>query len=124
MHFTKSATLAILATSVHAISLPSFPSFPSLQPRATCPAIWKTITTDLSAIFVSGLVCTDDARAAIRAVFHDCFPQGGCDGSLSIASELARPENTPMTSYVNKAKALAVKRGVGVADLLMFAGCK
>jgi hypothetical protein len=118
MYFQKSLTVAALVASAQAFSFSSL-----LAPRATaCPAVWKSVSTDLSAIFVSGLVCTDDARAAIRAVFHDCFPQGGCDGSLAIASELARTENVPMQATVNKLKALAVKYKVGVADMLMFAG--
>lgn len=66
-----------------------------------------------------------DARAAIRGVFHDCFPQGGCDGSLAIfAEELTRTENVPMAPTMAKLKALAGKYNVSVADTLMFAGCK
>jgi hypothetical protein len=117
MYFSTPLTLASFAVATQAFT------FPSLYPRAaTCPAVWKSVSTDLSSIFVSGLTCTDDARAAIRAVFHDCFPQGGCDGSISIPAELSRPENSPMTSTINKLKALAVKHNVGVADMLMFAG--
>lgn len=39
------------------------------------------------------------------------------------AAELARPENTPLTDTMNALKAMAVKYQVGVADMLMFAGC-
>jgi manganese peroxidase len=133
MHFSNSlALVAVAATSVQAIN------FPSLSLRQTnttdngastastgkCPAVWTTISKDLTGIFVSGGQCTDDARASIRAVFHDCFPQGGCDGSLAFPAELARKDNVPMTATVNKLKDLATKYNVGVADMLMFAGCK
>jgi Peroxidase len=89
-----------------------------------CPAVWTQISKDLTAIFLAGGQCTDDARAAIRAVFHDCFPGDGCDGSLALPAELSRPENTPMTSTINKLSALAKQRGVGIADMISFAGCK
>lgn len=141
MHFSNSlAILALAATSVQAIN------FPSLSLRATnttdadasatsanadadgmvgkCPAVWTTISRELTGMFVSGGGCTDDARASIRAVFHDCFPTGGCDGSLANPVELARKDNVPMTATVNKLAALAKKYKVGTADMLMFAGCK
>jgi hypothetical protein len=120
MLLSNAVALVTLAASAQAFT---FPSFPSLTKRAACPAVWTTISGELTKMFVTNFQCNDDARAAIRAVFHDCFPQGGCDGSISIASELARPENAPMTSTINKLKALAVKYKVGVADMLMFAGC-
>ena len=99
---------------------------PSTKPTSGggCPAVWTQVSKDLTAIFLSGGQCTDDARAAIRAVFHDCFPDGGCDGSLALPAELSRPENTPMTSTINKLSAIAKQRGVGIADVIAFAGCK
>jgi hypothetical protein len=75
-------------------------------------------------MFLSGGQCNDDARAAIRAVFHDCFPSGGCDGSLALPAELSRTENTPMAGTINKLSALAKQNGVGIADMIAFAGCK
>ncbi|QDS75635.1 hypothetical protein FKW77_006863 [Venturia effusa] len=95
-----------------------------LAPRAaSCPAVWTTISGELTKLFVTNLQCNDNARATIRGVFHDCFPEGGCDGSLALfADELARPENSPMTATMNSLKALAVQYKVGVADMLMFAG--
>lgn len=75
-------------------------------------------------MFLSNGQCNDAARAAIRAVFHDCFPQGGCDGSLAIDEELFRTQNTPMNGTVLALKTLAEKYSVGVADMLMFAGCE
>jgi len=102
------------------------PSKPSASntPSGGCPAVWTEISSDLTGMFVSGGQCTDDARSAIRAIFHDCFPDGGCDGSLHITAELSRPENSPMTSTVNKLASLAQQRGVGVADMIAFAACK
>ncbi|TID25011.1 class II peroxidase [Venturia nashicola] len=119
MHFTNSIVALALLTSAQASLFSSL-----LAPRAaSCPAVWTTISKELTKLFVTNLQCNDNARAAIRAVFHDCFPQGGCDGSLALfADELARPENTPMTATMNSLKALAVKYNVGVADMLMFAG--
>ncbi|QDS75494.1 hypothetical protein FKW77_004717 [Venturia effusa] len=133
-----SALLAVATTSVQAIN------FPSLSLRATdttdgnatanaattkaprqdgkCPAVWTTISRELSKMFVSGGGCTDDARASIRAVFHDCFPEGGCDGSLANPVELARRDNVPMTATINKLAAMAKQYKVGTADMLMFAG--
>lgn len=142
MHFSNSlAILALAATSAQAIK------FPSLSLRATnttsnvdasgnsasadadlkagrCPAVWTTISKELTEMFVYGGTCTNDARASIRAVFHDCFPKGGCDGSLANPIELARKDNVPMTATINKLAALAKKYDVGTADMLMFAGCK
>jgi Peroxidase len=122
-----------------------FPGFPSANPVASakpapsahpappagnnpttggCPAVWTQVAQALTSLFLTSGQCNDDARAAIRAVFHDCFPDGGCDGSLALAAELSRPENTPMTATVNKLSALANQFGVGVADIIAFAGCE
>ncbi|KAF2437169.1 heme peroxidase [Tothia fuscella] len=87
-----------------------------------CPPVWNTISRELTSLFRSGNQCNDDARAAIRAVFHDCFPDGGCDGSLAIPAELGRSPNTRLTGTVNKLKSVAEKYRVSVADMLMFAG--
>lgn len=89
-----------------------------------CPAVWTQISQDLTGMFLSGGQCNDAARASIRAVFHDCFPDGGCDGSLAIQEELSRSENSPMAPTVNRLAALAKQRGVTVADMIIFAGCK
>jgi hypothetical protein len=114
------ALSALAATSVHAIDFP----FINQRQAATCPQAWFDISGELSGMFLTDGQCNDAARAAIRAVFHDCFPQGGCDGSLALVDELARTQNTPMTATVNALKALAQKYNVGVADMLMFAGCE
>lgn len=105
-------------------SAPNKAATPTQAANGQCPAVWNQISQELTGIFRNPTGCTDDARAIIRGVFHDCFPQGGCDGSLAIPAELSRDENVPMTSTINKLKAMATKYKVGTADMLMFAGCK
>jgi Peroxidase len=87
----------------------------------SCPPVWLQVSQKLGTMFAG---CNDAARAAIRAIFHDCFPDGGCDGSIHFPEELSRPENSPMTTTVNALANLANQMGVGVADMLAFAGCK
>jgi hypothetical protein len=38
----------------------------------SCPAVWQEISATLSEQFLADGQCTDAARAAIRASFHDC----------------------------------------------------
>lgn len=124
-------------TSVLTESLSSFmprdASLKSLFARkggATCPAIWSTVSSDLTGMFLSGGQCNDDARAAIRAAFHDAGTwdttqgsTGGADGSLCLAHEdTLRPENNGLQDICSKLTALATKRSVGVADLIQYAG--
>ena len=40
--------------------------------EAGCPAVWSSISSTLTQKFLSGGQCNPDARAAIRAIFHDC----------------------------------------------------
>lgn len=104
-----------------------------------CPAIWKTISQDLTTSFLSNGQCTDMARAAIRFAFHDAgtfslkLPfvapaAGGADGSLLLNStEIARAENGGLADYkVFLAGKLQQYRqlspSVGAADLIYFAG--
>jgi hypothetical protein len=87
----------------------------------SCPAVWLQVSAKLSTMFAG---CNDAARAAIRATFHDCFTDGGCDGSIHFTEELSRTENSPMTDTVNALASLATKMKVGVADMIAFAGCK
>lgn len=56
-------TLAKMADTLHDAAS-------SLMPR-TCPAVWSEISTTLTAQFLANGQCTDAARAAIRAAFHD-----------------------------------------------------
>jgi hypothetical protein len=121
MHISNSVALIALASSAQAISFPSLPLLFKRQYGA-CPAVWSDISQDLTGMFLTDGVCNDDARAAIRAVFHDCFPGQGCDGSLALPEELARHDNQPMAATVTKLKALADEHDVGVADMIAFAG--
>jgi hypothetical protein len=96
-----------------------------------CPAVWTQVSKDLTTLFVqTDGQCNDDARASIRAVFHDCGTwskdqgnTGGCDGSIFLsAEENARAENRGLQDISTKLQALAKQRGVGVADMIIFAG--
>lgn len=79
MHF---ANLLLLASSATAISLPNFPDISQIFARQNtnkCPAVWSQISKELTAKFLTDGQCNPTARAAIRAVFHDC---GGKSSSL------------------------------------------
>jgi hypothetical protein len=109
-------------SSTYASEAPSDSSLPSSG--GGCPAVWTSVAKELSSLFISAGGCNDDARAAIRAVFHDCFPQGGCDGSLMLEEELSRQQNTPLAATVRKLKSIADQYNVGHGDMIAFAGCK
>ncbi|KAF2468942.1 heme peroxidase [Lindgomyces ingoldianus] len=95
-----------------------------------CDPKWKDISTILTAKFLTNGICNPDARAAIRAVFHDCGAwesklgaTGGCDGSLALApGEIDRGENQGLGPIVAYLKGLAQQKGVSVADMIVFAG--
>lgn len=92
---------------------------------AQCPAVWTEVATDLKSTFVgTDGTCTDDARAAIRLSFHDCFP-GTCDGSIILANECSdRGENAQMIGICDTLSTKATDHDVGVADLIQFAAGK
>ncbi|KAL5121522.1 hypothetical protein ACEQ8H_000594 [Pleosporales sp. CAS-2024a] len=87
---------------------------------STCPPVWNDISTALTAQFLANGECTDAARAAIRASFHDCF-NGACDGSLILADECSGPENNGLQSLCSNLGALAKQKQVGTADIIQFA---
>lgn len=96
-----------------------------------CPAVWTQVSQDLTKLFVGADgQCTDDARAAVRSVFHDCGTwnkaqgnTGGCDGSLFLsAEENARTENRGLQQISTTLQGIANQRKVGVADIIAFAG--
>jgi hypothetical protein len=92
---------------------------------STCPAVWNTISQELTKLFSSNNTCNEDAREAIRAAFHDCFPKPGCDGSIFLAnSELSRPENVNLGPVAWMLGTLTEKHQVGVADMIQFAAGK
>lgn len=92
---------------------------------STCPAVWKDVATDLYALFVdSAGQATDDARAAIRIPFHDCFPEA-CDGSIILADECStRPENAQLIPICNILGQKATQYNVGTADTIQLAAGK
>ena len=109
-----------------------------VSPVASCPAIYTTLSADLTNSFLgSDGQCTDLARAAIRFAFHDAgsFSQslpfvtpagGGADGSLLLNSaEIARSESGGLQSYYqflsSKFTNTYKAKGVGAADLIQFA---
>ncbi|KAF2681444.1 class II peroxidase [Lentithecium fluviatile CBS 122367] len=95
-----------------------------------CPAVWTSISKELTKKFLTRGECNPDARAAIRLIFHDCGAwnqaqgaTGGCDGSLALnAEELGRGENKGLSGIANYVKDLAGRWGVGVADAIVFTG--
>lgn len=98
-----------------------------------CPDVWGRVNADLNPLFMVGNQCNDLARAAIRAIFHDCGTwdttqgfSGGCDGSLILGVnpdiELNRAENRGLQTISKALKDLAAKHGVSVADMIVFAG--
>ncbi|PSN65115.1 heme peroxidase [Corynespora cassiicola Philippines] len=119
--------ILLLSTTASAFSFPSV--FGRRDGGVNCPDIWGTISSDLTTMFLTGGQCNDNARAAIRLNFHDCGAwetklgaTGGCDGSLILSNELSRKENSGLQDIAAKIQALAVKRNVGIADLIVFAG--
>ncbi|KAK7519659.1 heme peroxidase [Phyllosticta citriasiana] len=87
----------------------------------TCPKIWSQVASDLRDAFVSGGQCNDDARAAIRLVFHDCISGAGCDGSIILAGEYQRLENSGLEDIAVKVGNWAKQYNVGTADMIAFA---
>lgn len=92
-----------------------------LSPRASCPAVWSTISSELTPLFLTSGQCNNLARQAVRAAFHDCF-NNGCDGSLILAGECSRPEDAGMADICSELPKIKAGHGVGMADLIQFAG--
>ncbi|KAH8886174.1 peroxidase [Thozetella sp. PMI_491] len=66
--------------------------------------------------------CNDAARAAIRLVFHDCFP-GACDGSIILSDECtSRPENAQLTGICKTLGDKAKQFKVSTADIIQLGG--
>ncbi|KAK2613088.1 hypothetical protein N8I77_000017 [Diaporthe amygdali] len=99
---------------------------PLLVPHAAgqnqCPSVWGTVAADLKTIFAGDDGCTDDARAAIRLPFHDCFP-GACDGSIILSDECtSRGENAQLIDICSTIGAKATQYNVSTADMIQVAG--
>ncbi|KAJ9637333.1 fungal class II heme-containing peroxidase [Coniosporium apollinis] len=117
--------------TISSISIPDiFSAKRDLETRQSgCPAVWTTISKELTGLFLSNGQCNDAARAAIRASFHDCGTwnkaqgnTGGCDGSLILAGELERPDNNGLQGISATLLSMAQRYKVGVADMIAFAG--
>lgn len=124
-----------LISRSHATKLPYAVPKPALESRKNdnCPAVWTQVKAELNTLFMDGFQCNGLARAAIRAVFHDCGSwdttqklTGGCDGSLVVGVtpdvELDRPENRGLQTIAGTMKDLAAKYNTSVADMVVFAG--
>lgn len=114
---------SVLTRDLH---IPSFSNIKrsiseTLSPRASCPAVWSTISSNLTDLFLTSGQCNNLARQAIRAAFHDCF-NNGCDGSLILAGEFSRPEDAGMADICSELTKIQAEHDVGMADLIQFAG--
>jgi len=99
-----------------------------------CPAIWTEVIPVLQAAFTNTTTgqCTSLARQAVRMGFHDCGSwtisdgfgpdAGGCDGSLILANELARPENLGMQELGLFLQGVTAQfdNQIGTADLIQM----
>ncbi|KAI0600108.1 heme peroxidase [Biscogniauxia sp. FL1348] len=101
--------------------LAAFVAYAGTAAAQSCPTVWTTIATDLKTSFLGDDGnCNDDARAAIRASFHDCFP-GSCDGSLILANECTdRGENSQMVGICSTLGDMATQYNVSTADMIQF----
>ena len=131
---TTSTTRVILPIATVSLKPTSGP----IGPVNECPAIYKTLSADLTTSFRgSDGLCTDLARAAIRFAFHDAGSfsltqpfvapaGGGADGSLLLnPQEITRSESGGLQPYyqflLNKFTTTYRAKGVGAADLIQFA---
>ncbi|KDN61271.1 putative versatile peroxidase VPL1 [Colletotrichum sublineola] len=99
--------------------------------------VWAKVNAELNSAFMVGKQCNGMARAAIRAIFHDCGSwdttqgfTGGCDGSLVLGTtyngqqdvELNRDENRGLQKIASVLQDMATRYAVSVADMIVFAG--
>lgn len=91
-----------------------------------CPRVWTEVGHELKRSFIdSKHRCTPLAAQAIRLPFHDCFPDGGCDGSIILTDECTtRQDNAQMIPICGVLFSLHERYRVGAADLINFAACK
>lgn len=94
--------------------------------RPVCPEVWNYIAKELKYEFIDkNGFCNNYARQSIRLPFHDCFPQGGCDGSIVLTDEcFNRFDNENLIPICAKLRDVANRYKVGVADLVNLAGGK
>lgn len=116
--FVKGALLSFLL----AAGALSEPSRPSDSPK--CFDVWNYIAKELKYDFIDNRgLCTNLARQSIRLPFHDCFPDGGCDGSIVASSEcFDRFDNENLIPICRKLADVVSRYKVPVADLVNLAG--
>lgn len=116
--FAKAA-LASLLLAAGAVGAPG-----ATSDSAACPSVWNYIASELKYEFIDKYgFCTNYARQAIRLPFHDCFPGGGCDGSIVLTDEcFTRFDNENLIPICAKLRDVANRYKVGVADLINLAG--
>lgn len=91
-----------------------------------CPHVWRQIGEELKHWFIDDEdLCTDLAAQAVRLPFHDCFPTGGCDGSIILSNECTnRTDNQQLIPICGVLYKMSLDYGVGAADLINFAACE
>lgn len=91
-----------------------------------CPDKWRHIAKELKYWFIGeDGRCTSLAAQAVRMPFHDCFPSGGCDGSIILTDECTtRIENEQVIPICGVLYRISVEWEVGAADLINFAACE
>ncbi|KAL1873561.1 hypothetical protein Daus18300_003927 [Diaporthe australafricana] len=116
--FTKGAVLSFLLAA-GALSEP-------IRPRESpkCLDVWHYIAKELKDDFIDNYgLCTNLARQSIRLPFHDCFPKGGCDGSIVLSEEcFDRFDNENLIPICTKLADVVRRYKVPVADLVNLAG--
>lgn len=120
------AALLACSTLVSAIRLRGDPYGHSPDSWPRCPHVWREIGEELKYWFIDNEgLCSDLAAQAVRLPFHDCFPGGGCDGSIILTDECTtRIENAQIIPICGVLYKMYLDFGVGAADLINFAACE
>ncbi|OJD28926.1 ligninase h2 precursor [Diplodia corticola] len=105
------------------------PLFGTKACKADTCCVWSYVSAELSLTFLGPTGrCNKWARAAIRLGFHDAgtwsnTTWGGADGSIALSgTEINRSENNGLQDIIGKMITIQKRWGVGMADLIQFAG--